>query len=100
MANKRADLSDAERRSLVEGIFIKSPRFTRVTEMIRRCHNHSKIAAEPECLLITGWQGMGKTTLWQDYARNFPRRVTDGGVVVPVLATVALEVTSLPLLQP
>ena len=87
VANKRAGPSIAERKSLVESIFIKSPRFTRVTEMISHCHRHSKIAAEPECLLITGWQGTGKTTLWQDYARNFPRRINEGGVTVPVLAT-------------
>jgi len=87
VANESADLSDAERKSLVEGILIMSPRFTRVKEKISHCHNHSKIAAEPECLLITGWQGAGKTTLWQDYARAFPRHITDSGVIVPVLAT-------------
>jgi len=87
MTNKRASLSIAKRKALVEGIFIESPRFTRVKEMISRCHSHSKIAAEPECLLITGWQGTGKTTLRQDYARNYPRRIADAGVVVPVLTT-------------
>lgn len=87
MANKTANLPAAERKALVEGIFIEFPCFTRVREMIRRCHSHSKISAEPECLLITGWQGTGKTTLRQDYARDFPRRITDDGAIVPVLAT-------------
>jgi hypothetical protein len=58
---EHSNLSPEERRALVERIFIKSPRFLQVREMIARCHQHSKISAEPECLLITGWQGTGKT---------------------------------------
>jgi Cdc6-like AAA superfamily ATPase len=86
----RADNSNLppdDRKALVERIFIKSPRFLRARGMISRCHQHSKISAEPECLLITGWQGTGKTTLYKNYARGFPRRVTDEGTEVPVLAT-------------
>lgn len=86
--NKDSALPRAKRKALVESIFIEYPRLMRVREMIGHCHDHSKVSAEPECLLITGWQGTGKTTLRQDYARNFPRRVTENGAVVPVLATI------------
>lgn len=87
MRAKHSNLSPEARKALVERIFIKSPRFLRVRNMIERCHQHSKISAEPECLLITGWQGTGKTTLYKSYAEGFPRRVTDEGAQVPVLAT-------------
>jgi hypothetical protein len=46
---------------------------------------HSDISAEPECMLITGQQGAGKTTLCKGYARQFPRTVTKERVVIPVL---------------
>jgi hypothetical protein len=49
-----AHLPDDERKALVERINITTPRFRRVLDKIAYCHQHSKIVAEPECLLITG----------------------------------------------
>lgn len=76
-----------ERKALIEQIFVEYPRFVRARNMIAHCRSHSKISAEPECLLITGWQGAGKTTLSQSYARNYPRQITEQGVTIPVLST-------------
>jgi ABC-type uncharacterized transport system fused permease/ATPase subunit len=81
-----ASLSEDERIILVERIFINFPRLNRVREKIAYCHSHSKVAAEPECLLITGQTGAGKTTLCQVYGEQFPRRPTQYGIAVPVLA--------------
>jgi hypothetical protein len=71
---------------LVERIFIDFPRLNRVREKIAYCHRHSSVAAEPECLLITGQTGAGKTTLCQVYGRQFPRQPTQEGIAVPVLS--------------
>lgn len=80
-----ASRSDLERRQLVEQIYITFPRLNRVCSLIEHCHQYSKIAAEPECLLITGQQGAGKTTLLRGYARRYPRRAMREGISVPVL---------------
>jgi hypothetical protein len=82
-----ASLANAERIDRVERLFITFPRLARIREKIAYCHQHSKVAAEPECLLITGQTGAGKTTLCQAYARQFPRRPTGAGIAVPVLST-------------
>lgn len=87
MRAAQINLSPEARKARVERIFIQSPRFMRVKNMIARCHQQSKISAEPECLLITGWQGAGKTTLYKSYAEDFPRRIGDEGAQIPVLAT-------------
>src|SRR5262249_45705188 len=81
-----AALTSGERVILVEQIFISFPRLNHVKEKIAYCHNHSKVAAEPECLLITGQTGAGKTTLCKVYSEQFPRSQTQGGITVPILS--------------
>jgi len=80
-----ASRSDLERKQLVEQIYITFPRLNRVGSLVEHCHQYSKIAAEPECLLITGQPGAGKTTLLRGYARRYPRQATREGISVPVL---------------
>jgi energy-coupling factor transporter ATP-binding protein EcfA2 len=80
-------LSDFERKRLIEQIYIAFPRLNRVYSLVEHCHQHSKIAAEPECLLVTGRQGAGKTTLRRTYSRRYPRRATREGISVPVVRT-------------
>jgi energy-coupling factor transporter ATP-binding protein EcfA2 len=79
-------LDDQARIALIERIFINFPRLNRVVEKIAYCHQHSKVAAEPECLLITGQTGAGKTTLCQNYSGRFPRQSTRTGICAPVLS--------------
>lgn len=83
----RAALPPAERIQLVESILVSFPRHDRVCEKIAYCHDHSKVAAEPECLLVTGPTGAGKTTIREIYARRYPRRRTQEGAHIPVLST-------------
>ena len=83
--NDLSSLTDTERKKLVEQIYITFPRLNQVRSEIEHCHRYSKIAAEPECLLITGQQGAGKTTLRLSYARQHPRQLRREGVSVPVL---------------
>lgn len=88
------ELTAAERKERVERIHIKFPRFGGVLEKIAYCHMHSKIAAEPECLLITGLQGAGKTTLCRSYARKYPSRLDREGKTIPVLSTFVPSITT------
>lgn len=83
---KSNTLALAERKRLVESIHITFPHLLRVRSKISYCHTHSKMAAEPECMLITGRQGAGKTTLCNSYARQFPRVVRKERIIIPVLA--------------
>jgi energy-coupling factor transporter ATP-binding protein EcfA2 len=88
MGNDKAkikELTSDERKKLIETLYILFPRLARIKEKIKYCHLHSKNAAEPECMLITGKQGSGKTTLCKDYARAFPRIITKEKVIIPVL---------------
>lgn len=89
-----AELSISERKELIERIHITFPRFGRILDKIAYCHEHSKIAAEPECLLITGVQGAGKTTLCKAYTRRYPKTQTREGRIIPVLSTFVPSITT------
>jgi hypothetical protein len=80
-------MSVNKRLGLAEKIYIGYPRLDEMLKKIEHCHQHSKLAAEPECLLITGETGAGKTTLYKRYERRYPRYEDEGGVMIPVLST-------------
>lgn len=76
---------EATRLQLVENVFIKYPRLKKLWERIDFCRTRSKTAAEPECLLIAGDTGAGKTTLIKWYASGFAIRVVPERRIQPVL---------------
>lgn len=78
-------MSKQERKEFVEKIHIKYPRIVRLRRLIEHCREHSKIAAEPECMLIVGARGCGKTTECKMYTREFPYVSTPEGSIIPVL---------------
>jgi predicted AAA+ superfamily ATPase len=78
-------LSKTERLTLVERVFIRYPRLNELRAKIEFCHEFSEIAAEPECMLITGTKGAGKTTLIKWYASDFPIRESVEKRIVPIL---------------
>lgn len=84
-ADKFTRLSQTQRIALAEKIFIKYPKLKRLYGRIDYCRTFSKIAAEPECMLIAGTQGAGKTTLTEWYGGDFPVRKTPQKLIVPVL---------------
>lgn len=89
--SKRRDfsrMSKLERQALAERIFIEYPRLTALLEKIKHCHEYSKIAAEPECMFISGYAGTGKTTLYEYYEKQYPRTRKEYGVTIPVLSAV------------
>ncbi len=78
-------LSKTERLVMIEKVFIRYPRLKTLYGKIDFCRDFSKISAEPECMLIRGTKGAGKTTLIEWYASNFPARETLEKRIVPVL---------------
>jgi predicted AAA+ superfamily ATPase len=79
-------MSNEERLKRVKNIYIVSPKLKGILQKIECCHQYAKDAPEPECLLITGPLGSGKTSLQDYYARQFPREETKEGTRVPILS--------------
>src|SRR6266849_1243351 len=78
-------LSKKDRLSLIERVFIQYPRLKKLRDKIEFCREFTKTAAEPECMLISGTKGAGKTTLIDWYASGFPVRELPEKRIVPVL---------------
>ncbi|NLW90800.1 MAG: AAA family ATPase [Syntrophomonadaceae bacterium] len=76
----------AQRVAIAESIYIGYPRFEEILDKINYCHEFSNITAEPECLLITGPTGAGKSTLKKLYERDHPRQILLSTTKVPILS--------------
>ena len=85
LLEKLRRMSTEERAALVERVYVKFPKIIDLLAKIRHCLEFSKISAEPECMVIKGNLGLGKTTLGKAFARNYPRKVTDEATIIPVL---------------
>ncbi|MGO4328763.1 TniB family NTP-binding protein [Cupriavidus sp. M-11] len=73
---------------------IRYPAFSNAMRSIERCHFLGRhMLEEPDCLLITGVSGAGKSTVRKEYSARFPREETDDRTVIPVLG---LELPSAP----
>lgn len=75
----------AEPLSWINNALIHYPRFNQLHESIRMCQDLSKVAGEPQCMVLEGVAGAGKSTLVRAYAASFPRRETGDGTIIPVL---------------
>lgn len=70
------------------------PRMKHLIRRFDQLRKLSKGAAEPECMMITGLTGVGKTTLVDQYLKRNPRHETEEGAIVPVIAaTVPIPAT-------
>ncbi|OGO16773.1 MAG: hypothetical protein A2Z14_05635 [Chloroflexi bacterium RBG_16_48_8] len=63
---------------------IRYPRFTRLQGDIQLCCDLSKVAGEPQCMILEGCTGTGKSTLVKSFAANYPRYETASGTKIPV----------------
>ena len=63
---------------------IRYPRFNELHNDIEFCQELSLTAGEPQCMVLEGLTGAGKSTLVQAYADAFPRYETDLGTKIPV----------------
>jgi len=70
----------------INNIVIVHPRMTRALNKVHECRILSKGAREPECLLILGRSGVGKTTIKDHYLSLHPRTETAEGTTIPALA--------------
>lgn len=84
-SNNFSEISKAERKLMVEKIYVSYPRTSKLKRLMEHCRQHSRIAAEPECMMLLGVRGSGKTTECKKYAQRFPRHVTEEWTRVPVL---------------
>ena len=64
---------------------IKYPELEEIKRILRDCQIRAHRRREPSCALITGHQGVGKTTLYEYYAADYPRVETENGTLVPCL---------------
>jgi type II secretory pathway predicted ATPase ExeA len=58
----------------IESIRIFYPTFKELLDQIEYCRIHSKVSAEPLCMLVTGLTGSGKTTLLESYVDEASQR--------------------------
>jgi predicted AAA+ superfamily ATPase len=82
------DLTNDERIAMVEKLKINYPRMKEILERVEHCHHFSPKAAEPICMLVTGIQGVGKTTLYETYQKTYPRKELEHKTLVPTLSAV------------
>lgn len=73
----------------VNQIYAGYPLFNQILKDIEQCHYSAKNKGydDPDCLLLIGPTGAGKTTIYRTYAQNYPRRETDEGSIVPIVYT-------------
>jgi energy-coupling factor transporter ATP-binding protein EcfA2 len=85
-----------ERISIANQVYASYPLFDQILEDIDRCHDSPNIKGDddPDCLLLIGSTGAGKTTIYKTYAQNYPSRETEEGSVVPIIyATIPAAAT-------
>jgi energy-coupling factor transporter ATP-binding protein EcfA2 len=80
-----ARLALHERLAYVETIRIWYPRLTHLFEAIQAGHELNRYSAEPQCLMVVGPTGVGKSTLLNSYAAQYPREILAETTRMPVL---------------
>ncbi len=63
---------------------VRYARFNELHEDIRLCQEMSLIAGEPQCMVLEGLTGAGKSTLVKSYAEMFARYETESGTRAPI----------------
>lgn len=79
-------LPSSERVPYMYRLRVTYPRWKKIIAAIQEGHLQNSIADEPQCLLLTGPTGAGKTTLIQSYISRYSRKITDTGMIVPILS--------------
>lgn len=71
----------------VKQIFIQNPKITDIIDDISDCREFSDGIHEPDCMIVVGDTGAGKTTLIDKYLAKNPRSETNDGSIIPILST-------------
>lgn len=83
-----------ERFRKINNIRVIHPYMAEIMKKLTSCHTLAMRRPEPPCMVVTGIQGVGKTTLYKTYAERYPRVETDEGTIVPCLtATIPVPAT-------
>lgn len=77
-------MSENQRLTSAARSLIRYPRFNALHQDISLCQELSVSTGEPQCMVLEGVTGAGKSTLARAYAESFPRYETDEGRKVPV----------------
>lgn len=80
--------AESEKKAdLIKEIFIKSPQLTEIMKDISDCRKFSDGIHEPDCMIVVGDTGSGKTTLINKYLAQNPRIEGSDRSVIPILST-------------
>ncbi|GAA4651560.1 hypothetical protein GCM10023116_38440 [Kistimonas scapharcae] len=71
----------------VRECYISSPNLDRILADIHRCRVISQCGGKPECMLVLGEPGAGKTTLREQYLRLNPRQEQAERTLISVFST-------------
>ena len=81
-------LSDQQKKRIeaVRTRYVSSPNLDSILADIHRCRIISQCGGQPECMLILGEPGSGKTTLCEQYLRMNPRKEEAERTYIPVFS--------------
>lgn len=65
------DIKTIERKKLIAGIVIIHPRMNAILKKLHLCMQSSAYTREPQCMLVTGPAGVGKTTLIERFQSEY-----------------------------
>ncbi|WP_373939230.1 TniB family NTP-binding protein [Vibrio kanaloae] len=71
----------------VKQIFIQNPQISDIIDDISDCREFSDGIHEPDCMIVVGDTGAGKTTIIDKYLAKNPRSETNEGSIIPILST-------------
>lgn len=82
------ELDDIQRIKITNHIYIQSPHLTNALRSIERCRGSFQVKPEPNCILVYGDRGTGKTSLINRYiAKNTRKHLEDGSSIIPVFSS-------------
>lgn len=76
-----------ESYNAIKKIFISNQQLDDILNDIKDCREESNGETEPECMLVVGDTGSGKTTLIDKYLSENPRTENESGSIIPILFT-------------